>query len=227
MSLDLGHICQATDREPEKLSTKSLRYALANTGFTHTRRPNKTKNFALYRSTKLSYGHKLENSVFHVFEAIMILVENFDGVRNIVILRSMYTPRYLSKPVYVISSDTERKSATGERPLLGGGYSLKFARSWFEMNKFVQLFVKYLSHTFRHSQLACFLLESFHELVLSITLHTQLFFDAFELLHQVILSLSFLYFGVYITGDLKLKLSIDEFFFEKHESTLEAIFNRS
>lgn len=46
----------------------------------------------------------------------MILIENFDGVRNIVILRCMYTPRYLSKPVYVISSDTERKSATSEKP---------------------------------------------------------------------------------------------------------------
>lgn len=116
MPLDLSDICQATDRKPEKLSTKSLRYALANTGFTYTRWPNETKNFALYRPTKLPYGHKLENSVFDVFEAIMILIENFDGVRNIVILRCMYTPRYLSKPVYIISSDTERKSATGERP---------------------------------------------------------------------------------------------------------------
>lgn len=94
------------------------------------------------------------------------------------------------------------------------------------MNEFVQLLVKYLSHTFRHGQLACFFLEPFHELVLSIALHTQLFFDAFELLHQVIFSLSFLYFGVYVAGDLKLQLGIDELLFEKHEGALEAIFDR-
>lgn len=48
MPLDLSYICQATDGKPKELPTKSLRYALANTGFTYTGWPDETKNFALY-----------------------------------------------------------------------------------------------------------------------------------------------------------------------------------
>lgn len=51
----------------------------------------------------------------------MILIEHFDGVRNIVVLRSMYTPRYLSEPVDVISSNTEKGKVSGTSPIYGGG----------------------------------------------------------------------------------------------------------
>lgn len=96
MTLDLSNIRQATDRESEELPVQSPCNTFPNTCFPYTRWANEADDFAFDRTTKLSNGKEFENSIFDICEAIVILIEDLDGVRDGKVLGRVDTPRDLN-----------------------------------------------------------------------------------------------------------------------------------
>jgi hypothetical protein len=82
MTFDFGHICQATNREPEELTVQSPCNGLANGSLANSRWTHEANDLSLYCSPKLSYSKELQNTIFDVFESVMIFIENCGRILN-------------------------------------------------------------------------------------------------------------------------------------------------
>lgn len=97
MALDLRNVREAADREAEELPVERSRNGLPDRRLSNTGRPDKAEDLTLNSATKLADGEELENAVFHVFEAVVVLIENLGCMANRVVLLGMNTPRNLSR----------------------------------------------------------------------------------------------------------------------------------
>lgn len=95
VSLDLGDVCEATDGEAEELAVERARDRLADGGLADSGWANEADDLALYGSAKFADGKELEDPIFDILEAVVILVEDLLGVRDRIVLGRVLSPRYL------------------------------------------------------------------------------------------------------------------------------------
>jgi hypothetical protein len=85
------HVCQATNRETEELPVQSPGYTLSDTSLSNTRRTDQADT-----TPQLPDCQKLQDSILHVLQSIVILVKDLLCVRDVIVLRRMLTPGNLS-----------------------------------------------------------------------------------------------------------------------------------
>lgn len=95
MSFNLSDVSQAAHGEPEELSVKGAGDRLANRGLPDTRRAYEADDLAFDRPAKLADCQELQNAVFHVFQAIMVFIENLLSMSDRVVFGRVLTPRDL------------------------------------------------------------------------------------------------------------------------------------
>lgn len=74
VTLDLGNICQASNREPEELPFQGPGNRLPNRCLSNARRSDETDNLALHSSAKLSDCQELQNPVLDILQSIMVFI---------------------------------------------------------------------------------------------------------------------------------------------------------
>lgn len=97
VTLDFRNVGQTSNGEAEELAVQSTGDRLADRRLTNTRGPNQANDFALDGATKLPDSEELQDAILDVLEAVVILVQNGQRVRDRVVLRRMTTPRNLRK----------------------------------------------------------------------------------------------------------------------------------
>ena len=95
MAFDLRDVCETSNGEAEELPVQRASDRLADGSLANTRRADKTYDLALNRATQLADRKELQNAVFDILQAIVVLVKHLLGVRNGVVLRRVLTPRNL------------------------------------------------------------------------------------------------------------------------------------
>ena len=80
MSLDFGNIGQATNGEAEELPVERTSNGLANGRLSNTRGASETNNLALDRSSEFTHSKEFKDTILDVLEAVVVFVEDFDGV---------------------------------------------------------------------------------------------------------------------------------------------------
>ena len=95
VALDLRDVCETSNGEAEELPVQRTSDRLADGSLANTRRTHKTYDLALNRATQLADRKELQNAVFDILQAIVVLVKHLLGVRNGVVLRRVLTPRNL------------------------------------------------------------------------------------------------------------------------------------
>ena len=96
VALDLRDVCETSNGEAEELPVQRTSDRLADGSLANTRRTHKTYDLALNRATQLADRKELQNAVLHVFQTIVVLVQNLLGVRDGVVLTRVASPRDLS-----------------------------------------------------------------------------------------------------------------------------------
>jgi hypothetical protein len=92
VAFDLRDVVQSSYRESVELSTQSSGDTLSDTGLTHTRRAAETDDLSLDASAKFSDSQELENSVFDVFQAVMVVIEDLSSMRDVEVLGRVHSP---------------------------------------------------------------------------------------------------------------------------------------
>lgn len=96
MTLDLRHIRQTTNGEPEELTIESACDRFADGGLSNTRRTSETDDLAFDGPAKLANSEEFEDTLFDIFEAVMVVIEYLGGVSDRVVLRRVLAPGYLN-----------------------------------------------------------------------------------------------------------------------------------
>lgn len=97
MTLDLGNIGQAANREPEELSLQGPGNRLPNRRLSNTRRSDETDDLALYSSTKLPDCQKLQDPVLDILQSVVVLIQDVLGIGYRIVLLGVLPPRYLRR----------------------------------------------------------------------------------------------------------------------------------
>src|ERR1700753_214436 len=95
-----------TQARPLELQSERTGNALAQRGLTHARRSNETQNRAPPLRVELAHREVLENSAFHLLEAIVVLVQYPTRLLNVDIFDVSLRPRQGNEPVHVITGHT-------------------------------------------------------------------------------------------------------------------------
>src|SRR5689334_11142389 len=74
VSFDFSLIAHTAHREAKKFPVEGAGNAFANTGFSNTRRPYKADDTPLQPTCELPDADEFQNSLFDLFEAVMIFV---------------------------------------------------------------------------------------------------------------------------------------------------------
>ena len=76
MSAQFGFVAHATERHALKLPSQRARDRTTQRSLANSRRSDKTENRTLGVRSQLDHGQKLEDAFLHVFEAIVVFIEN-------------------------------------------------------------------------------------------------------------------------------------------------------
>ena len=86
MPPDLGFVVHAAHRDPGEFAAQRPRDRTAQRGLAHSRRPDETQNRTLQNGPKLQHREVIQNAVFHLFQVVVILVQNLGGPLDIHLL---------------------------------------------------------------------------------------------------------------------------------------------
>ena len=97
VTLDLGNIGQAANREPKELSLQGPGNRLPNRRLSNARRSDETDDLALYSSAKLPDCQKLQDPVLDILQSVVVLIQDVLGIGYRIVLLGVLPPRYLRR----------------------------------------------------------------------------------------------------------------------------------
>ena len=80
VTLDLGDIGQAANREPEELPLQGSGDRLSDRRLSNTRGTDETDNLALHSSAKFSNGQELQNPVLDILQSVVVFIQDVLGI---------------------------------------------------------------------------------------------------------------------------------------------------
>src|SRR3977135_34262 len=100
----------AAEARPLELESQGARDALAERGLAHTRGADEAQNRAATLRVELAHGEILEDATLHLFEAVMILLENAARAFDVDVLDVGFRPRQSNKPVQIAAHHPDFKA---------------------------------------------------------------------------------------------------------------------
>lgn len=97
MTLDLGHVSQTANREPEEPAIQGARDGFADRGLTDSRWADKADDLAFDSPAELADCEEFEDAVFDFLESVVVFVKNLLCVCDGKVFRRMLAPGYLRK----------------------------------------------------------------------------------------------------------------------------------
>ena len=101
MAADLGLVVDAAERDALELAPRGARDRLAERGLADARRADEAQDRALAGRVELAHGEVLEDPVFHVLQALMVLVEDPPSVVDVQGIVRADVPRKLREPIQI------------------------------------------------------------------------------------------------------------------------------
>ena len=83
MAANLGLVVHAAQRDALELAAQRARDRTAQAGFAHARRPDKAEDRPLHVGLEFEHAQVVENAVLHLFQLVVILVENLLGLADV------------------------------------------------------------------------------------------------------------------------------------------------
>jgi len=101
VTADRGLVVHAAERDAHELAAERAGDAAPKRRFSHAGRPDETQNRTLLVLLELADGEVLQDALFDLFEAIMILVEDLSHRADVHVVRRLGVPRQIQNPVEV------------------------------------------------------------------------------------------------------------------------------
>ena len=101
----LSFVPDATERDSDKFPSQCPCYGPAQRRLPHSRRTNKTQDRTLYRLRELPHTQVLEDPLFDLIQAVVILIQDRLGALEIQIVFSRFVPRESKHPVQIVPDD--------------------------------------------------------------------------------------------------------------------------
>ena len=105
VALDFGFVAHAAHAESIELAAEGVGDGMADGGLAHARRAHQQEDGAADFALEGAFGKELDNSVFHVVQAIVITVQDAAGLGQIEMVLRRQAPGYLGQPVQVIAGN--------------------------------------------------------------------------------------------------------------------------
>mmetsp|Transcript_76392 Transcript_76392/g.206414 ORF Transcript_76392/g.206414 Transcript_76392/m.206414 type:complete len:305 (+) Transcript_76392:948-1862(+) len=107
VAAQLRHVVQASHGEAEELAVQRARDALADGGLPDARRAHYAHDLALHFLLQETHRDVLHDPLFHVLEAVVILVQDGLRLRYVLVLFGELPPRQAREPLQVRAADVE------------------------------------------------------------------------------------------------------------------------
>ncbi len=152
MSSDFRFIPYPAHRHPDKFPVQGPGNGFRDGCFSDTGRSDKTKDGSLHILRQLPYGQIFDNPLLHLFQSVMILIQNSGRVFQIQIVFRFHIPWQIQNPVQI---GPDHRAFRGSRSHFGqsiqllGGLFMSFLRQiCFSYLFFVFLYFACLAVTF-------------------------------------------------------------------------------
>ena len=113
MSADVGLVMNAAQRDSCQLPIQTPGNGKCNRGLSHTWRPNQTKNLRGHGRSHLPDCKGFQDTLLHLLQAEMILIQNFSGSGYIHALLGSGIPGKLQNRIQVIAQDSALGGSKG------------------------------------------------------------------------------------------------------------------
>ena len=95
MTADLRFVAHSAETDPHKFAAQRVGNRLAETGFAHARRPEKTEDRAVPLRIEFAHGQIFDQPLLHFFQIVMIAIEDFLRLIEIEIVLAQFIPRQI------------------------------------------------------------------------------------------------------------------------------------
>ena len=187
MAANLGLVVHAAQRDALELAAQGAGNRPAQAGFAHARRPDEAEDRPLHVGLQFEHAQVIENAVLHLFQLVVVLVENLLGLADVDLRAGALGPGQHGQPLDVVA---------GERVVGGHGRHAREPR---------ELLQGLFLHVFRHAG-GFDLLAQLVDLALALVLLAQFLLDGLELLAQVVVALRLLHLVLHLGLDLGAQL---------------------
>src|SRR5438876_9994813 len=110
MSADFCFVAHAAETDPNEFSAQSVGNRLTETGFAYARRPKKTEDRAVPMRIEFAHRQIFDQALFHLFQIVMIAIENFLRLVEIKIVLAQFVPGQISDDLDVTDDDRELRT---------------------------------------------------------------------------------------------------------------------
>ena len=105
MAADLGLVPHAAQTDAHILTPQTFGDGACNTGLADTRRADKADDLRLDVRCQLAHGQRFQNAVLHLFQAIVVAVQNLLRTADIKIIHREGVPRQVKAGVQIGADD--------------------------------------------------------------------------------------------------------------------------
>ena len=105
MAADLSFIPHAAQTDAHILAAKAFGDGACNTGFADARRAHQTDDLGFDVRCQLAHGQRFQNAVLHLFQAIVVAVQNLLRTADIKVIHRESVPRQVQTGVQIGADD--------------------------------------------------------------------------------------------------------------------------
>ncbi len=203
MTTDLRLVAHAAQRDTMELASQRTSDRTAERRLANAGRSHEAEDGILALGPDLLDGEVLEDALLDLLQALVVLVQDGPGPRDVDRVARLVLPRHREQPVEIGPS---HRVLGGRRRHLG---------------KAVQLTQRLLARLLGHTSLLDLLAQAV-DLLRALVALAQLFLDRLELLAQVVLALRLRHFGLNLGLDLRTQLEDFGLLAERRHQRLQA-----
>ena len=143
VAANLGLVPHAAQRHLHKFAPHGLRHRPDDGGFTHAGRADEAQDRALHVLLHAQHGQILDDALLHLFQSVVILIQNAPGPLQIQIIRGGLAPGQVEDPLHVGAADADLRRAGSH---VGQAFQLFFSLlpGFIVQGRFFQLLAKLL-----------------------------------------------------------------------------------
>ena len=105
VAADLGFIPHAAKADAHILAAQTFGDGACNTGLAHARRAYKADDLCLHVRCQLAHGQRFQNAVLHLFQAVVVAVQNLLCAADIKVIHCKGVPRQVKAGVQIGADD--------------------------------------------------------------------------------------------------------------------------
>ena len=110
MPAQFGFIANTSEAQPLEVATHGAGNRSAQRGLANAGRPDETEDWTLGIGAQFPYRQKFQNSLFYIFEAVVIFVQNFSRLVEIKPIFRRLFPRQLQDKIQIRANDVVIRS---------------------------------------------------------------------------------------------------------------------